>query len=159
MFPLPRFRMMYLASCWLAWGGVLAAESPAVAVRDPAPVVAQVQSKILMRTQTSWDGKLLVFKEGAGEVSALHVEIAPGAQTGWHQHPVPNFAYVLEGELEISLKDGRTNRVKAGDALAEVVQVLHNGRNPSATQPAKLVVFYIGGVGLPLSTPEAAPAQ
>jgi len=66
---------------------------------------------------------------------------------------------MLEGELEISLKDGRINRVKAGDALAEVVHVLHNGRNPSAAQAAKLVVFYMGGIGIPLTTPEVAPAN
>ena len=117
--------------------------------------IAPVQSKILMRTQNSWDGKALQFKEGAGEVSAVYIEIAPGAQTGWHQHPVPNFAYLLEGELEVSLKDGRTNHVHAGEALAEVVNVLHNGRNPSATQAAKLVVFYMGALGIPLTIPEA----
>jgi quercetin dioxygenase-like cupin family protein len=161
LIPLPRLRTVWLASCWVMCGWAHAAEPPSAVAPEPAPVAAAVpvQSKILMRTQTSWDGKPLVFKEGPGEVSALYVEIAPGAQTGWHQHPVPNFAYMLEGELEISLKDGRINRVKAGDALAEVVQVLHNGRNPSAAQAAKLVVFYMGGIGIPLTTPEVAPAN
>ncbi len=122
-----------------------------------APQAPATQSKLLMRTQSSWDGIPLNFKAGPGEVSAMLVEIAPHGQTGWHQHPVANFAYVLEGEIEVSLKDGRINRVKAGEALAEVVQVMHNGRNPSPTQVAKLVVFYVGGIGLPVTIPEAAP--
>ena len=121
--------------------------------------IPAIQSKILMRTQTSWDGKPLQFKPGTAEMSALYIEIAPGQQTGWHQHPVPNFAYLLEGELEVSLKDGRSNHVKAGEALAEVVNVMHNGRNPSSTTPAKLVVFYMGALGIPLTIAEPATAD
>ena len=135
---------------------VALAQAADTAAAPAAPAAAAIQSKILMRTQNSWDGKPLHFKGGAGEVSALYIEIPPGQQTGWHQHPVPNFAYMLDGELEVSLKDGRTNRVRGGEALAEVVNVLHNGRNPSATQAAKLVVFYMGAVGIPLTI--AAPA-
>ena len=63
------------------------------------------------------------------EVTALLVEVAPGAETGWHLHPVPSFAMVLDGALEITLKDGRTKRLHAGEALAEVIDTSHNGRN------------------------------
>jgi hypothetical protein len=37
---------------------------------------------------------------------------------------VPFFGVVLQGQLEISLKNGKKNIVKAGDALAEVVNTL-----------------------------------
>jgi quercetin dioxygenase-like cupin family protein len=57
------------------------------------------------------------------------IEIAPGAETGWHSHSIPSFAFILEGELEVRLKNGSVNRLKAGEALAEVVNTLHNGRN------------------------------
>jgi quercetin dioxygenase-like cupin family protein len=80
----------------------------------------------------------------------LLIEIAPGAQTGWHRHLVPNFAYMLEGTLELVLDDGRMKRLNAGDALSEVVNRSHNGRNVGSS-PAKLVVFYTGAVGTPLS--------
>lgn len=133
------------------------AQTPAITPPAPSAMPA-IQSKILMRTQTSWDGKPLQFKPGTAEMSALYIEIAPGQQTGWHQHPVPNFAYLLEGELEVSLKDGRTNHVKAGEALAEVVNVMHNGRNPSSTTPVKLVVFYLGALGIPLTIAEPTAA-
>jgi quercetin dioxygenase-like cupin family protein len=104
----------------------------------------------LMKTSTSWDGKPLVYPAGQAEVSALIVEIAPGGETGWHQHPVPSFGVVLEGTLEVRLEDGRTRRIERGEALAEVVSTLHNGRNVGDA-PLKLLVFYAGSSGTPLT--------
>lgn len=83
------------------------------------------------------------------------IEIAPGGETGWHSHPVPSFALVLEGELEVQLKNGVVNRLKAGETLAETVNTLHNGRNVGSV-PLKLVVFYTGAVGQKLSVKENA---
>jgi quercetin dioxygenase-like cupin family protein len=104
----------------------------------------------LMKTTTSWDGKPLIYPAGQAEVSALIVEIAPGGETGWHQHPVPSFGVVLEGTLEVRLEDGRTRRIERGEALAEVVSTLHNGRNVGES-PLKLLVFYAGSTGTPLT--------
>lgn len=104
----------------------------------------------VLKTQTSWDGQPLQYPAGDAEVTGMLIEIAPGGETGWHLHPVPSFGMVLEGELEVTLKDGRHNRLKAGDALAEVVNTAHNGRNVG-TVPLKLVVFYAGSKGQPLS--------
>ena len=104
----------------------------------------------LLRTAQSWDGKPIAYPAGAGEAVMLIVEIAPGGQTGWHEHGVPSFAYVLQGELEVRLADGRKNRLVAGDALAEVVGVLHNGRVVGDV-PVRLVVFYTAGEGRPLT--------
>lgn len=53
--------------------------------------------------------------QGKPEITALLVEVAPGAQTGWHHHLVPNFAYMLEGTLELTLDDGRVKLLKAGE--------------------------------------------
>ncbi len=81
------------------------------------------------------------------------IEIAPGAETGWHLHPVPSFGLVLEGTLEVTLKEGQVKRLQAGEALAEVVDTLHNGRNVGNI-PAKIVVFYTGAVGQALTIKE-----
>jgi quercetin dioxygenase-like cupin family protein len=114
-----------------------------------------VQVTTVLKTQTSWDGQPLRYPAGQAEVTGMLIDIAPGGETGWHLHPVPSFGMVLEGELEVTLKDGRRNRLKAGDALAEVVNTAHNGRN-IGTVPVKLVVFYAGSKGQPLS--EKVPA-
>lgn len=74
------------------------------------------------------------------------VEIAPGAETGWHMHPVPSIGWMLQGSLDVSLKDGQIKHLHAGDALAEVVDTLHNGRNVG-NDPVKIIVFYAGAVG------------
>lgn len=119
------------------------------------PVQAIEQTKavkvtLMLKTQTSWDGQPLQYPAGQAEVTGMLIEIAPGGETGWHLHPVPSFGMVVEGELEVALKDGRRNRLKAGDALAEVVNTAHNGRNVG-TVPVKLVVFYAGSKNQPLS--------
>ena len=122
------------------------------AALDPANGV-RVTS--LAKETTSWDGKPIVYPAGQAEMTALLIEIAPGAQTGWHCHLVPNFAYMLEGTLELVLDDGRMKRLNAGDALSEVVNRSHNGRNVGSA-PAKLVVFYTGAADMPLSVKDMA---
>lgn len=111
---------------------------------------ASVKVTPLLKSSSSWNGAQLAWPAGQAEVTALQIEIAPGAETGWHLHPVPSFAYVLEGELEVSLKDGAMKRFSAGQALAEVVGTMHNGRNVGSG-PVKLVVFYVGAAGSTLT--------
>ncbi|MCB1706169.1 MAG: cupin domain-containing protein [Halioglobus sp.] len=82
----------------------------------------------LLKTQESWDGKKIAYPTGTAEVTAMQVEIAPGAETGWHLHPVPSFGMVLEGELEVELESGQTLLLKQGEVAAETVNVYHNGR-------------------------------
>jgi len=103
-----------------------------------------------LKTTTSWDGKPVVYPAGEAEVSAMIIEIAPGGETGWHLHPVPSFGLILEGELEVCLAEGRKQVFKAGEAIVEVVNTLHNGRN-IGTSAVKLVVFYAGTKDVPLT--------
>jgi quercetin dioxygenase-like cupin family protein len=114
---------------------------------DENPAVKVTQ---LLKTTSSWDGKQIVYPEGQAEVTALIVDIAPGESTGWHQHPVPSFAFVVEGTLEITLTDGRAKRMEPGDALSEVTGTMHIGRALSKT-PVKIVVFYAGSAGKALT--------
>jgi quercetin dioxygenase-like cupin family protein len=114
---------------------------------------AKVQVKPLIKTTVSWDSSAITYPTGKPEITGLLIEIAPGAETQWHLHPVPSFAYILEGHLEVTLKDGRRNTLKAGDALVEVINTAHNGRNVGTT-PVKLVVFYAGVVGQSLTVKE-----
>ncbi|WP_374584111.1 cupin domain-containing protein [Pseudoduganella sp.] len=111
---------------------------------------ASVKVTSLLKSNASWNGAPLAWPAGQAEVTALQIEIAAGAETGWHMHPVPSFAYVLEGELEVGLKDGSLKRFAAGQALAEVVGTMHNGRNVGSG-PVKLVVFYVGAAGSTLT--------
>lgn len=113
---------------------------PAARSLEPS---AAVKVQPVLNTNFSWDGKPIEYPSGKAEVVGMMVEIAPGGETGWHLHPIPSFAMVLEGELELQLKSGLVKRLKAGEALAEVVNTVHNGRNVGCV-PVRLVVFYIG---------------
>jgi quercetin dioxygenase-like cupin family protein len=117
-----------------------------------------VTATTFLKTDRSWDEEPLRYPEGSPEVSGLIIEIAPGAVTGWHRHPVPSFALIIEGELEVELKDGRRLLLQAGDGLAETVNVWHNGRNVGSL-PVKLAVFYAGVKEQPLTQVEPTAVE
>jgi quercetin dioxygenase-like cupin family protein len=78
----------------------------------------------------------------------MTVDLASGAETGWHSHPIPVYAYVLSGVLDVELEDGQVITYRSGDAIIEVVNTLHNGRS-QGPDPVRLAVFYTGVVGIP----------
>jgi len=100
-----------------------------------------------LSTTTSWDGTPIQYPAGTAKVSGAIITLSPGAETGWHLHPVPCLALILEGELLVELKDGRTHKLKAGDTLAEVMNTPHNGKNTGKV-PLKIAVFYAGNTEL-----------
>ncbi len=117
---------------------------------------ATVKVTPVLKTTTSWDGKLLQYPAGQAEVSGMIIEIAPGGETGWHKHAAPSFGMLLDGELEVQLKDGATKRIRKGESIAEVVDTFHNGRNVGAV-PVRILVFYAGAVGQSLTIKESSP--
>lgn len=114
-----------------------------------------VKSELLLQATHSWEGERYRYPEGDAELSVVHVELEPGAATGWHRHPVPSVGVILQGTLEVTiLESGETRRVGAGEAIPEVVQTVHEGRNVG-NETVRLLVFYAGaeGVELTLSPP------
>jgi len=107
----------------------------------------QIRSQENLSTTKTWDGAPIHYPSGTAKVTGAIHTIPPGIETGWHMHPVPCFALVLEGELVVELKDGRTKKLKAGDTLAEVIGTLHNGKNTGKV-PLKIAIFYIGNTEL-----------
>jgi len=108
----------------------------------------------LIKAGVSWDGTTISYPEGSAELSAMIVELAPGGETGWHLHTAPSLAIMLDGEIEVHLKDGSSKPFKTGEAIVEVVNTLHNGRN-TGDKPARMAVFYAGGTGKQLTLTEA----
>jgi len=107
----------------------------------------RIQSQENLSTTKTWDGAPIHYPSGTAKVTGAIHTIPPGVETGWHLHPVPCFALVLEGDLVVELKDGRTKKLKAGDTLAEVIGTLHNGKNTGKV-PLKIAIFYIGNTEL-----------
>jgi quercetin dioxygenase-like cupin family protein len=120
---------------------------PYIAVADDYD--SGVKATLILKTTTTtgnYPAKYLNTERP--EITAMKVEIKPGSETGWHSHPVPLYAYVLEGNLTVEVKEGNTYHFTAGNAIVEVVNIPHNGKNLS-TMPVVLIVFYTGEIGTP----------
>ena len=133
---------------------LLAAPSPTFA-RD----YAQATVEKLAVTSTNYAGQALAYPDsGKAEVTALVVHLPPGASTGWHKHPVPVYAYMLEGELTIRTENGVEKRFVKGEPIIEVMNLLHNGVN-TGKETASLVAFYTGVAGVPNVIRANAPTR
>jgi len=111
--------------------------------------LSEVKSQKILVTTTAENGQPIHYLQtDHPEVTAMTVEIPPGAQTGWHLHREPVYAYVLAGQLEVELADGKKLQFRQGDAIVEVQNIAHNGRN-IGSNPVRLAVFYSGEVGQP----------
>ena len=108
-----------------------------------------VNVQLIKRSTTTGNGQKIVYPVTDNpEVTAMTVEILPGMETGWHTHLVPVYGYVMAGSLTVELEGGKELTFSEKDAIIEVVNSAHNGKN-KGTQPVKLVVFYIGAEGKP----------
>lgn len=108
-----------------------------------------VTVRVLKKTSVTGNGQKITYPQtDKAEVTAMIVDLPPGAETGWHKHPVPVYAYVVSGNLSVDLEDGKQLSFGAGEAVIEVVNTLHNGRN-RGSEPVRLVVFYLGAEGTP----------
>lgn len=114
-------------------------------------------TKLVTSTTASNGHKLSYLVTDRPEVTALVVEIPPGGETGWHLHKVPVYAYMLAGAIDVETSDGKSRTFREGEAILEVRDTPHNGRNRD-TVPARLVVFYTGEEGTPNVTRTAQPA-
>jgi quercetin dioxygenase-like cupin family protein len=85
-------------------------------------------------------------KEGMVEV----VDFGPGEVSQPHRHNADLFVYVLEGSVVTQVEGQAPITVNAGGVFYESPTDIHTvSRNASATQPAKLLVFYVKVKGAP----------
>ena len=92
---------------------------------------------------------------GERELLVLEVTLLPSANFDPHLHPGPTFLYVLDGAVELSVDDDPVGTYRAGDWFYEPPMSLHaTTRNPSETQPARLIAFMILEPGEPVTQME-----
>lgn len=139
--------------------------SPGLQAKEPASsgegYTSGISVTLLQRTTTTASGQPITYPvTDAPEVTAVLVEIPPGADTGWHQHPYPCYAYMLSGKLTLEVKGGKPREIQAGDPLCEVVNTTHRGIN-NGTEPVRLVMFATGEAGKPFTVrvPTEAPGE
>ena len=90
------------------------------------------------------------------EVQTLIVEIPPGGETGWHMHPLPTYAYILSGAIEVESEDGQKKLFKAGDSFAEMVGRRHDGR-VVGNEPVRILVLVTGEKDKPFTVKTDPP--
>ncbi|QCI66158.1 cupin domain-containing protein [Phreatobacter stygius] len=91
-----------------------------------------------------------------GEKQEVHVMTAhflPGQSTVFHTHRFPVTVYIMEGNFTLELEGRPTIVVRAGQSFVEPPHVKMTGHNRSATEPLRLVVFYVGDPGTPFLDP------
>lgn len=116
---------------------------------DPGCRGEGIINQELIKTQRSWDGKLLPpYPRGQPEVTIRRIVIPPGARLPAHKHPVINAGVLLRGELDVVKEGGPTLHLKAGDAISELVDAWHYGVNPGKV-PSEIIVVYAGAPGIP----------
>jgi len=87
------------------------------------------------------------------EVQVLTATIAPGQSTVFHTHAFPVTVYVLEGTFTLELQGRETMVVRAGQAMIEPPNVPMTGHNRSATETARVVIFFVADPGTPFLHP------
>lgn len=86
-------------------------------------------------------------------VRVLTAMFKPGDKTVYHSHRFPVTVYVVEGAFTLDLKDRPSVTVRAGEAMVEPPNVAMTGYNPSATEPTKVVIFYVSTEDTPFLDP------
>ena len=121
-------------------------------------MIPTLPATTLLRTSANSLGQPITYPVGeAPEVTAFLAELAPGQETGWHQHPVQLMGYVLEGALTVYQVTGEKRVVRVGEVSLESVGVLHRGVNEGDV-PLKMVVFVNGLKDLPFTIWPDQPA-
>ncbi|MBO1909101.1 cupin domain-containing protein [Microvirga sp. 3-52] len=68
----------------------------------------------------------------------------------WHSHPTPIVGYVIEGVVEIEIKDLGVYQFKAGEAFLEPANTMMRASNPGQ-DPARVVAFQVSPPEAPYS--------
>ncbi len=79
-----------------------------------------------------------------------HLDIPPGYVGGKHIHLGQVFVYVLEGEITLEMEGDAPLALKPGELFQEPLGRVMRGKNLSADDAAKILVFQIGEEGKPM---------
>jgi quercetin dioxygenase-like cupin family protein len=92
-------------------------------------------------------------KADTQEVRVLTAVFKPGDKTVFHTHRSPVTVYVLEGQFTLELEGRPPVTIDAGKAYVEPPHVKMTGYNRSASQPLRVVIFYVSDANTPFLDP------
>lgn len=97
------------------------------------------------------------YPTGKPKITAAIVTMPPGGTTGWHEHPVPVFGYVLEGEITVDYGPHGKRVYRKGDSLMEAINTAHDGHN-TGQGVARILAVFMGAEGVE-NTMKVAPPK
>ncbi|MBN8530292.1 MAG: cupin domain-containing protein [Alphaproteobacteria bacterium] len=96
--------------------------------------------RVIAELETNLNGSPIKVPHEPKVVATL-VRILPGESMPAHKHLYQRYAYMLKGELEVTLEDEhRVIHAKPGDFVAETVNGWHSGVN-KGTEPVEILVI------------------
>ncbi len=99
------------------------------------------------------------IKEMEGREGVMYVaDVPPGGVAGRHFHPGPEYLYVLEGTLILEPDGQPAVTLQKGETAHQHARHVHNAKNGSTSEPARVLVFLISEKGQPLATLVEPPA-
>lgn len=121
---------------------------PASALAEESALPAGFETEPLLKTTVTRDNEPIVYATGTPEIISVIGTLEVEGRTALHEHPVPVYVYVLEGEIELKSEGGEPQRYKAGEAFIEAQNRKHQAFNV-ADAPSKLLVVFVGEEGVP----------
>jgi quercetin dioxygenase-like cupin family protein len=109
---------------------------------------AGFKTQPLLKTGQTRDGEPIVYPTGKPEIISVTGTIEPGGRTPLHQHPVPVYVYVLEGDVELQTEGREPHKYKTGEAYIEALNRNHQLFN-KGSGTAKVLVVFVGEEGKP----------
>ena len=134
-----------LGSLLIATALSLAVPGSAAFAQDDA-LPAGFEAQPLLKTTQTRDDEPIVYPTGKPEIISVIGTLQKGGRTALHEHPVPVYVYILEGEVELKTDGGEPHRYKAGEAFIEAQNRKHQAFNVADTA-TKLLVVFVGEEG------------
>ncbi len=135
---------VFVGMCSLVLSG-----AGAQAMNESSSVSSGNTEVLLDKRETTMTNQRLFYPaERQAQVTSLVLTLAPGERIQTHQHPVPLYGYILDGELTITYEKETPRSVTKGEAFIEALNTWHYGEN-TGNVPLRLLVVYIGAEGLP----------
>jgi len=133
-------------------GNVKIINSAIYAVAILGALTAQAQADgypavpLLSTSKTVMDEEIAYPANGPAKINAMLVTILPGEKTVAHQHGVPLFVYVLEGEVTVDYGEHGKKVFTQGQTFMEAMAIEHVGTNVTSS-PVKLLAVYLSAEG------------
>ena len=101
----------------------------------------------LLETDTTILGQPFEYPEGQAKITALVLTVPPHATIALHEHPVPLFVYVLQGQITVDYESVGPITYQAGDTFVEAFEWPHSAHN-AGRGLVKILTVYAGADGV-----------